>query len=394
MIYLDNNATTRVDPEVVAAMLPYFVEHYGNASSGHRLGAVAANALKTARQAVRELLGAASEDEIVFTSGATESNHSAVHSALEGKGGRDELVISAVEHPSLLKTCKHLEESRGVKVHFVPVDADGRLDLDAYTRALTPRTALASVMWANNETGALYDVPHLAALAHQAGALFHTDAVQTAGRVTMDVKATDVDLLSVSAHKLHGPKGVGALYVRKGVRFRPTFRGGMQERGRRAGTENVPAIVGFGKAAELARKKDDLRVQRLRDRLEQGILERIPRCRVNGGRAQRLSNTSNISFERVDGDTLLALLDRAGVAVASGAACASGLNEPSHVLRAMRVPPAFAIGAVRFSLSKDNCEEEIDRVLEMLPPLIQSLRVPRSVGFTSEAASSYGSHPG
>lgn len=397
LIYFDNNATTRVDPDVLQAMLPYLTEHYGNPSSMHRLGALAAKALRSARQAVLGLLGASSEQEVVFTSGATESNHSAVLSALEAEAGRDELVISAVEHPSLLITCRHLEQSRGVKVHLVPVDGQGRLDLDAYQRALSHRTALASVMWANNETGTLYDVARLAELAHLAGALFHTDAVQATGRVPMDLKSTAIDFLSLSAHKLHGPKGVGALYVKKGVRFRPALRGGHQERGRRAGTENVPGIVGLGRAAELARAaitEEDSRVRRLRDRLERGILERVPRARVNGAVDERLANTSNISFERVDGEALLDGLDRLGIAVASGAACASGMNEPSHVLRAMRVPPALAMGSVRFSLSKDNSDHEVDRVLEVLPPLVESLRLPRPMGPSSEASSShFGSQP-
>jgi cysteine desulfurase len=397
LIYFDNNATTRVDPDVLQAMLPYLTEHYGNPSSMHRLGALAAKALRSARQAVLGLLGASSEQEVVFTSGATESNHSAVLSSLEAEAGRDELVISAVEHPSLLITCRHLEQSRGVKVHVVPVDGQGRLDLDAYQRALSPRTALASVMWANNETGTLYDVARLAELAHLAGALFHTDAVQATGRVPMDLNSTAIDFLSLSAHKLHGPKGVGALYVKKGVRFRPALRGGHQERGRRAGTENVPGIVGLGRAAELARAaitEEDSRVRRLRDRLERGILERVPRARVNGAVDERLANTSNISFERVDGEALLDGLDRLGIAVASGAACASGMNEPSHVLRAMRVPPALAMGSVRFSLSKDNSDHEVDRVLEVLPPLVESLRLPRPMGPSSEASSShFGSQP-
>lgn len=398
LIYLDNNATTRADPQVVAAMLPFLSELFGNPSSPHRPGAEAASALRAARRAVLELLGAASEQELVFTSGATESNHAALASALEAMPGRDELVVSAVEHPSVLLTVKHLEQSRGVKVHWVPVDAQGRLDEDAYARALSPRTALASVMWANNETGVLFDVARLAELAHAVGALFHTDAVQATGRVEMHLKATAIDFLSLSAHKLHGPKGVGALYVKKGSRLLPTLRGGRQEWGRRAGTENVPGIVGLGKAAELARARlatGDGRVRALRDRLEQGLLERVPRCRVNGAAAARLDNTSNLSFERADGEALVTMLDRLGIAVTSGAACSSGMQRPSHVLQAMRVPPAALLGAVRFSLSKDNSDEDVDRVLDAVPRLVESLRAPRTVArSTSEAPVAHGSSPG
>jgi cysteine desulfurase len=329
---------------------------------------------------VQALLGAAREQEVIFTSGATEANHTALHGALEAQPGRTELVISAVEHPAVLATCAHLARTRGVEVRVVPVDAEGRLDLDAYRRALSPRTALASVMWANNETGTLFDVEVLAELAHQAGALFHTDAVQAAGRLPIDLRRGSIDFLTLSSHKLHGPKGAGALYVRSGVRLPPLFRGGKQERGRRAGTENVPGLVGLGRAAELALAhlpEEQGRVRALRDRLEGGLLQRVAGCEVHGDVRRRLGNTSCLTFERVDGEALVALLDRAGVAASSGAACASGMTEPSHVLRAMGVPPLRALGALRLSLSRDSADVEVDRVLEVLPGLVAALRTER-----------------
>jgi cysteine desulfurase len=378
--YLDNNATTRLAPEALEAMLPYFTVHQGNPSSLHGPGAAAAEAVRTARQRLQRLLGASREQELTFTSGATESNHTVLHGALEAQPGRTELVISAVEHPTVLATCAQLARSRGVVVRVVPVDGFGRLDLDAYRQALTPRTALVSVMWANNETGTLFDVESLAVLARQAGALFHTDAVQAAGRVPIALRDSAIDLLTLSSHKLHGPKGVGALYVRDGLRLPPLFRGGKQERGRRAGTENVPAIVGLGHAAELALAclgEEQGRVTALRDRLEQGLLARVAGCRRHGDLDHRLGNTSCLTFERVDGEALAAQLDRAGVAASSGAACASGLSEPSHVLRAMRVPPLEALGSLRLSLSRDSSEADVDRALEVLPGLVASLRAPR-----------------
>ena len=263
-VYLDNNATTRVDPQVVAAMLPFFSEQFGNASSLHSFGSPVADAVKIARRQVQELVGAAFDHEIVFTSGGTESDNAAILSALETQTGRNEVVTSMVEHPAVLALCEFLEKRRGVKVHRLPVDYRGRLDLEAYRQALSPRTAIVSLMWANNETGTLFPVVELAAMAHEAGALFHTDAVQAAGKIAMNLKDTAIDMASLSAHKLHGPKGIGALYVRKGVRLAPLVRGGRQERGRRAGTENAPAIVGFGKAAELAASARDEFTRRLR----------------------------------------------------------------------------------------------------------------------------------
>ena len=378
-VYLDNNATTCTDPEVVAAMLPYFSDQFGNASSTHAFGADVAEAVKAARKALAALLGAAFDHEVVFTSGGTESDNAALWSALEAMEGegRSEIVTTRVEHQAVLALAAHLEKSRGVKVHYVGVDAAGRLDLDAYKAALGPRTALASVMWANNETGTLFPVAALAELAHAAGALFHTDAVQAVGKVPMDVKATAIDMLSLSGHKLHGPKGIGALYVRKGVKFKPLIRGGHQERGRRGGTENVPGIVGLGKAAELAHAHladEGTRVRGLRDRLEQGIVQRIEGCRVNGDGANRLPNTANLAFDYLDGEAILNRLDRVGIAASTGSACTSGSTEPSHVLKAMNLPAKALHGALRLSLSRENSSDDVDRVIEELPGIVAALR--------------------
>jgi cysteine desulfurase len=284
-IYLDNNATTRTDPAVVQEMLPFFTEQFGNASSTHAFGAEVGGALKQARARLQGLLGAAFDHEIVFTSGGSESDNAALLSGLAADPGRDEIVTSVVEHPAILSLTAHLEKSRGVKVHYIGVDASGRLDVEAFKRALGPRTAIASVMWANNETGTLFPVQALARLAHEAGALFHTDAVQAVGKIDIDLKTSEIDMLSLSGHKIHGPKGVGALYVRKGVKFTPLIRGGRQERGRRAGTENTAAIVGLGKAAELAAERagqDHAAVGALRGRLEAGLLQAIDDCIVLG----------------------------------------------------------------------------------------------------------------
>jgi cysteine desulfurase len=379
-VYLDNNATTRVDPAVVAAMLPFFSEHYGNPSSLHGFGGAVSAAVAQARRQVQSLIGAAAEQEIMFTASGTESDSTAILSALAVLPGRDEIVTSAVEHPAVLALCQYLTKARGTVVHVVPVDAQGRLDIDAYRRALGPRTAIASVMWANNETGTIFPVADLAALAREAGALFHTDAVQATGKVTVDVQAAGVDMLSLSGHKLHAPKGIGALYVRRGVKLAPLLRGGGQERGRRAGTENVPGIVGLGCAAELALRhlpEAAAQLGALRDRLEQGVLARIGAVLVIGDVQDRLPNTSNLAFTHADSDGILTLLDRAGIACSSGSACKSGMPGPSHVLRAMRVPFEAAHGAVRFSLSRETTAADIDRVLAVLPGIVARLRASR-----------------
>ncbi|MGP0059812.1 MAG: cysteine desulfurase NifS [Beijerinckiaceae bacterium] len=375
--YLDNNATTRVDPEVVAAMLPFFTEQFGNASSMHAFGAEVGDALRNARRQLQALIGAEFDHEVIFTSGGTEADNAAILSALETQVGRSEIITSAVEHPAILSLCEHLAKSRGIIVHRIGVDSTGRLDLEAYRKALGPKTAIVSLMWANNETGTLFPVDLLAELAHEAGALFHTDAVQAVGKIPIEVKSTVIDMLSLSGHKLHGPKGIGALYVRKGVRFRPLIRGGHQERGRRAGTENAPGIIGLGKAAELAaRHMEDerTRVKGLRDRLEKGLLQQIGHCFVAGDVSERLPNTLNIAFEYIEGEAILLLLNKAGIAASSGSACTSGSLEPSHVLRAMNVPYTAAHGAIRFSFSRENGAEDVDRVLEVMPGIIAKLR--------------------
>lgn len=375
-IYFDNNATTRTDAAVVAAMLPYFSEQFGNASSAHVFGSEVAGAVKQARKSLQALLGAAFDHEIVFTSGGTESNNTAILSALATQDGRDEIVTTAVEHPAILSLVEYLAASRGIKTHLVGVDAQGRLDIEAYRRVLGPRTAIASVMSANNETGTLFPVEQLSAMAHDAGALFHTDAVQAVGRVPLDLKATGIDMLSLSGHKLHGPKGIGALYLRKGTPFNPLIRGGPQERRRRGGTENVPAIVGLGKAAELALahlQEGRTHVGALRDRLEHGILK-IGDCSVLGDVGSRLPNTCNVAFEHLEGEAIIHHLNRSGIAASLGSACASGSMEPSHVLRAMNVPMTALRGAIRFSLSRDNTIDDVVCVLNLLPEIIARLR--------------------
>jgi cysteine desulfurase len=378
-VYLDNNATTRVDPNVLAAMLPFFTEQFGNASSKHDFGAAASDAVRTARGQAQQLIGAARDTEIVFTASGTEAGNTAILSAFETRAGRNEIITSQVEHPAILAVCDQLEKTGRAKIHRIPVDTDGRLDIEAYRSALSPNTACVSFMWANNETGVIFPVDRFAALAHNAGALFHTDAVQAAGKIPIDVRNTQIDLLSFSAHKLHGPKGIGALYVRKGVPLQPLVRGGRQERGRRAGTENVPAIVGFGKAAEAsghALRNEMPRVMHLRDSLERRLLAKIDDAWVIGDRANRVPTTLNIAFAHVESDPILVLLNKCGIAASSGSACASGSMEPSHVLRAMKVPYTAAHGAVRFSLSRESTVEEIDLVLDVLPEIIAKLRGP------------------
>ncbi|CAN5242308.1 cysteine desulfurase NifS [soil metagenome] len=376
-VYLDNNATTRTDPAVVSVMLPYFTEQFGNASSMHAFGAEVGTALNKARKQLQALIGAEFDHEIVYTSGGTESDNAAILSALETQAGRNEIITSAVEHPAILTLVAHLEKSRGIKVHIIGVDSRGHLDMEAYRKALGPKTAIVSIMWANNETGTIFPVEQLAELAHEAGALFHTDAVQAVGKIAINLAESEIDMLSLSGHKLHGPKGIGALYVRKGVRFRSLIRGGHQERGRRGGTENAPGIVGLGAAAELALANmadENTRVAALRDRLEKGLLQRIGNSFVTGDPDNRLPNTANIAFEYIEGEAILLLMNRDGIAASSGSACTSGSLEPSHVLRAMNVPYTAAHGAIRFSFSRENDDTDVDHVLEAMPPIIEKLR--------------------
>lgn len=375
-IYLDNNATTACDPAVVEAMLPYFTEQFGNASSMHSFGNQVAQGLKEARVNVQRLLGAEADSEIIFTSGGTESDSTAILSALRVQAGRNQLITTSVEHPAILALCEQLEKD-GVVVHRLKVDRRGRLDLDAYKALLCPRTAIVSAMWANNETGTLFPVEEMAAMAKGVGALFHTDAVQAVGKLPIDLSRSPIDMLSLSGHKLHAPKGIGALYLRRNTRFRPLLRGGHQERGRRAGTENSAAIVGLGKAAELAlahRESEAGEVRRLRDRLEAGILREVTHAFATGDTANRLPNTANIAFEYVEGEAILLLLNKQGIAASSGSACTSGSLEPSHVMRAMGIPFTAAHGTIRFSLSRYNTEAEIDRVIAAVPPIIARLR--------------------
>ncbi len=375
-IYFDNNATTMVDPEIVQEMLPYFSEQFGNPSSIHEFGNKVGFALKKARKQVQKLLGAEHDSEIIFTSCGTESDSTAILSALKAQPERNEIITTVVEHPAVLTLCEHLEKE-GYKVHYLKVDEKGRLDLDQYRSLLSDKVAVVSVMWANNETGTLFPVVEMAEMAHAAGIMFHTDAVQAVGKIPLDLKNTKISMLSLSGHKLHAPKGVGVLYLRRGVRFRPLLRGGHQERGRRAGTENSAAIVALGKAAEFALEHiefENSEVAAMRDRLEQGILSAIPHCFVTGDPENRLPNTANIAFEYVEGEAILMLLNKKGIAASSGSACTSGSLEPSHVMRAMDIPYTAAHGSIRFSLSRYNTMEEVERVIAEMPAIIAQLR--------------------
>ncbi|WP_313514463.1 cysteine desulfurase NifS [Pseudomonas sp.] len=375
-IYLDNNATTRVDPLVVEAMLPYFTEQFGNPSSLHSFGNRVGLALKKARMQVQALLGAAHDTEVIFTSCGTESDSTAIMSALRAQPERREIITTVVEHPAILALCEHLEKE-GYVVHRLKVDGKGRLDLDEYRGLLSERVAIASVMWANNETGTYFPVKEMAELAHAAGVMFHTDAVQAVGKIPLELADSKIDMLSASGHKLHAPKGIGVLYLRRGSRFRPLLRGGHQERGRRAGTENSAAIVALGQAAEMAlasMEHENTEVRRLRDKLEAGVLAQISHAFVTGDPDNRLPNTANIAFEYIEGEAILLLLNKFGIAASSGSACTSGSLEPSHVMRAMGIPYTAAHGTVRFSLSRYTTEAEIDRVIEVVPQVVAQLR--------------------
>ena len=374
-IYLDNNATTQVAPEVLEAMLPYFCDLYGNPSSMHSFGGQVGRRLRLARDQVAALIGA-SPEEIIFTSCGTESDNTAIRSALAANPGKRHIVTTRVEHPAIHALVARLAQE-GYRVTELPVDGDGRLNLEHYARSLTPDTVVVSVMWANNETGVLFPVEQLAVMAHNKGILFHTDGVQAVGKIPLDLRTSAIDMLSLSGHKLHAAKGVGALYVRKGTRFSPFLIGGHQEKGRRGGTENVPSIIGLGIACELAARnleKENTFVKSLRDRMENALLERVPNSRVNGDRHDRLPNTSNLSFEYVEGEAILLRLNEFGICASSGSACTSGSLQPSHVLRAMGVPFTMAHGSIRFSLSIYNIEPEIDFVIEKFPPIIEELR--------------------
>jgi cysteine desulfurase len=375
-IYLDNNATTRVDPAVVEAMLPFFTEHFGNPSSIHAFGSQVGKSLKKARQQVQALLGAEHDSEIIFTSCGTESDSTAILSALKAQPERNTVITTTVEHPAILTLCEWLEKE-GYVVHKLKVDKKGRIDMDEYKSMLHDRVAIVSVMWANNETGTLFPVEEMAALASERGIMFHTDAVQAVGKVPINLKESKIDMLSLSGHKLHAPKGIGVLYLRRGCRFRPLLRGGHQERGRRAGTENSASIVALGAACEMAQEHmafENSEVRRLRDKLEKGLLAQISHAFVTGDPSNRLPNTCNIAFEYIEGEAILLLLNKMGIAASSGSACTSGSLEPSHVMRAMGIPYTAAHGTVRFSLSRYNTEAEVDYVIEAVPKIIAQLR--------------------
>jgi len=375
-IYLDNNATTMVDPEIVNEMLPFFSQQFGNPSSMHSFGNQVGRAIKKARQQVQMLIGAQFDSEIVFTSCGTESNSTAILSALKAQPNRKEIITTTVEHPAVLTLCEYLEKD-GYTIHRLAVDGRGQIDLDEYRGLLSDKIAIVSVMWANNETGTLFPVEDMARMAHDAGIMFHTDAVQAVGKVPINLAESSIDMLSLSGHKLHAPKGIGVLYLKRGTRFRPLLRGGHQERGRRAGTENAASIVALGKAAEFAMQHMDYEnsaVRAMRDRLEQGILAVVSNAFITGNPEDRLPNTANIAFEYIEGEAILMLLNKAGIAASSGSACTSGSLEPSHVMRAMGIPYTAAHGTIRFSLSRYNTMEEIERVIEAVPPVIEQLR--------------------
>lgn len=375
VIYVDNNATTRVAPEVLEEMLPYFSEFYGNPSSMHTFGGMVEHKVAEARERVGRLLGA-SPEEIIFTSCGTESDSTAIRAAILSNPNKKHIVTSRVEHPAVKNLYEYLSKN-GYRVTFVPVDRKGRLDLDYLYKSLDEDTAIVSIMWANNESGVIFPIEEIGGVLKEKGIVFHTDAVQAVGKIPIDLKNTSVDMLSLSGHKLHGPKGVGALYVRKGTKYSPFLIGGHQEKGRRGGTENVASIIGLGKASELAAANlsdENTRIKRLRDKLENEILKRVPNTMINGDRDNRLPNTTSIAFEYVEGESILLMMDEYGICASSGSACTSGSLEPSHVLRAMGVPFTAAHGSIRFSLSIYNTEKEIDFIIEKLPPIIERLR--------------------
>lgn len=374
--YFDNNATTRVAPEVIDAMLPFLREQWGNPSSAYGFGKQVARAMEDARAKVAALINAKDPKEVVFTSCGTESNNATLESALATQPGKRHVVTTAVEHSAVIKHCEVLQK-RGCDVTFLPVDADGALDLHLLDKSIRPDTAIVSVMWANNETGIVFPIEEIAAICQSRNVLFHTDATQAPGKLEIDAHGTGVDFLTLSAHKLHAPKGIGMLYMKRKTKFQPYLIGGHQERGRRGGTENVASIVGFGRAAELALahlKEENSRVRALRDKLENTILSTIPNTIRTGPREPRLPNTSNIAFDGVEAESLLYQLDQLGICVSSGSACTTGSLNPSHVLTAMGLKPARARGCVRFSLGLYNTEEEVDYVLKHLPKVIAKLR--------------------
>ena len=374
VIYLDNNATTCIDPDVLAAMMPYLSDFYGNPSSMHSFGGQVGVAVQDARRQVAQLLGA-EDTEIIFNSCGSEGNNTAIHAALAAQPDKRHIVTTAVEHPAILNVCKHLEK-KGYTVTYLSVNEQGELDLMELEAAMTGGTALVSTMYANNETGVMFPVEQVGAIAKYYGATFHVDAVQAVGKVPIDLKSSTIDLLTLSGHKLHAPKGIGALYVRRGFRFRPFLLGGHQERGRRAGTQNVPGIVALGKAAELAQQylQSVDTEQDHRNTLENQLLATIPDCAVNGGGAPRLPNTTNIGFKYIEGEAILYMLNREGICASSGSACTSGSLDPSHVLMSMGLPYTILHGSIRFSLSRFTTAADIQQVLAVMPDIVKRLR--------------------
>ncbi len=376
IIYTDNNATTRVADEVIEEMVPYLGQFYANPSSMHSFGGRVGKKIQEARQKVADLVNA-DPDEIIFTSCGTESDNSAINAAIAAFPEKKRIITSAVEHPAVKNFYEYLRDRHGYDVIFVPVDEKGLLDIDFLYRSMDENTAVVSLMWANNETGVIFPIEQAAQKAGEMGIVFHTDAVQAAGKVPIDVKKTGVDMLSLSGHKIHAPKGIGVLYVKHGFRFSPFLKGGHQENGRRGGTENTASIIGLGKACELAAQNlsfMDTKVRQLRDYLQNNLLEKIPGSSVNGDLEHRLPNTLSIGFDAVEGESILLMLDRDGICASSGSACTSGSLEPSHVLMAMKVPFKSAHGSIRFSLSHYNTKDEMDRIVEVLVPVIQKLR--------------------
>jgi len=375
VIYLDNNATTKVDQAVVEAMLPYLSEFYGNPSSMHTFGGQVGRAINEARSQVAVILGA-EPSEIVFTSCGTEGDNAAIRAALLAQPNKRHIVTTQVEHAAVLNLCKLLE-TQGYTVTYLSVNRQGQLDLDELAASLTGNTALVSIMYANNETGVVFPIEQIGQIVKEREILFHVDAVQAVGKIPLNMKTSTIDLLTLSGHKLHAPKGIGALYVRRGVRFRPLLIGGHQERGRRGGTENVAGIIALGKAAELevAHLTEAVqREQKLRDRLEKTLLTTIPDCEVNGHPTQRLPNTTNIGFKYIEGEAILLSLNQYGICASSGSACTSGSLEPSHVLRSMGLPYTILHGSIRFSLSRYTTDAEIDQVIAVMPGIVERLR--------------------
>ncbi|MGA2916745.1 MAG: cysteine desulfurase NifS [Sedimentisphaerales bacterium] len=375
VIYFDNNATTKVAPEVLDAMLPFLKDLYGNPSSMHTFGGQVEKYIRQSRESLAELLGCDSS-EIVFTSCGTESDNAAIKGVLDALPEKRKIITTRVEHPAVLATCRQIQ-TLGYKLVELGVNGDGQIDLNELESEVDDDTALVTIMYANNETGVIFPIDKIAQIVKAKGAIFHTDAVQAVGKIPLNLDKSNIDLLSLSGHKLHAPKGVGVLYIRKGTRISPFIVGGHQEKSRRAGTENVAGIVALGKAAELAAKEikqENTKVKKLRDRLETAILKNCRDAKLNGDKINRLPNTTNISFEFIEGEAILLSLDQFGICASSGSACTSGSLEPSHVMRAMGVPFTAAHGSIRFSLSRYNTEEEVDFVIEKMPGIVNRLR--------------------